>query len=277
MPLCHPGKSRAPVRQRVTRNSVVEEVNRFPELAPERVGIDCVVDVVQPTKFVSTVVDEEISRGDGGSILGRTQRRRRTQCRLKCEILASRRRRIRGRVVTISEGGLAVVADLDLDQGDPIQLSIEPGVGKSPIRISAIVWNDLSASPSRDESRIRKLGCVVSEPPRAYLALLDSLVPSPLATRSVPIPLARPPSVDPAELEPDLPRSKEIQPPPKKEPEESLPYFRVRMKQIGGPRTRILTLRARSATQAERLALEELHRITSEADGWSVLHIARIV
>jgi hypothetical protein len=78
------------------------------------------------------------------------------------------------------------------------------------------------------------------------------------------------------EAEADLPRSRELQPPPKREPEETLPYFRVRMKQIGGPRTRILTLRARSASHAEQLALDELARICSDAAGWGVLHIARV-
>ena len=73
-----------------------------------------------------------------------------------------------------------------------------------------------------------------------------------------------------------MPRSRELQPPPKREPEESLPYFRVRMKQIGGPRTRIITMRARSATQAERMALEELANVVSDAEGWGVLHIARV-
>jgi hypothetical protein len=48
------------------------------------------------------------------------------------------------------------------------------------------------------------------------------------------------------------------------------------MKQIGGPRTRILTLRARSATQAEVFAHLELAKICSNAEGWGILHIARV-
>jgi hypothetical protein len=179
--------------------------------------------------------------------------------------------------VSLSEGGLAVVADLDLEQGDPIRLILEPGGGLAPVKVSAIVWNDLNASPSGRSERIRKLGCVISEPSRAFLALIDALDTKRASVRPAPIPLARPQPVDPTEVEPDLPRSKELQPPPKVEPEESLPYFRVRMKQIGGPRTRILTLRARSATQAERLALDELDQICDGSEGWGVLHLARVV
>ena len=209
--------------------------------------------------------------------MARTQRRRRINCRLKCEVVGVDRRRIRGRVVSLSEGGLAVVADLALDQGDPIRLILEPSGGLAPVKVSAIVWNDASASPSGRSERIRKLGCVISDPSRAFLALLDALDTKRPPARPVPIPVARPQPLDPEELEPDLPRSKELQPPPKTEPEESLPYFRVRMKQIGGPRTRILTLRARSATQAERLALEQLDQICNGSEGWGVLHLARVV
>ena len=209
--------------------------------------------------------------------MARTQRRRRIECRLKCEIVLSKSRRVRGRVVSLSEGGLAVVADLDLDHGDPIRLMLEPDGGRKPIKVSAIVWNDLSASPSGRTTCIRKVGCVVSDPSRAYLALMDVLDPGLMGSRPAAIPVARPRVVDPEVSEPDLPRSRELQPPPKTEPEESLPYFRVRVKQIGGPRTRILTLRARSATQAERQALGEIANISGCSDGWAVLHIARIV
>jgi hypothetical protein len=179
-------------------------------------------------------------------------------------------------VVTLSEGGLAVVADLALDQGDPIRLLVAPGGGAPPIKVSGIVWNDSAADGSSGRSRLRRLGCVVSHPSRSFLALLDRLDPRADRPEAGPIPIARPRAPQPDAPEPDLPRPRDLQPPPKPEPEESLPYFRVRMKQIGGPRTRILTLRARSATQAERLAHDELTRVVSDAEGWGVLHIARV-
>jgi hypothetical protein len=191
--------------------------------------------------------------------------------------VVSKRRRIRGRVVSLSEGGLAVVADLVLEQGDPIRILIDGRGMAPPLKVSAIVWNDSSASPSGREGRIRKLGCVVSDPSRAYFALLDSLDPKRGNSRAIPVPIPRARSVDPELSEPDLPRSRELQPPPKAEPEDSLPYFRIRLKQIGGPRTRVLTLPARSATQAERLALEQLDEICSGSAGWGVLHIARML
>lgn len=208
--------------------------------------------------------------------MSRIKRRRRVKCKLACEVLHTRGRAIPGRVVTLSEGGLAVITKLGFDQGDSIEMRITPENGGKPIRVSAIVWNDAKSGASGASMRLRRLGCVVSEPSRAYLELLDRLVPS--APEPNIVPIAKPIQRDVAAeaVEADLPRSRELQPPPKREPEESLPYFRVRMKQIGGPRTRILTVRARSASHAETLAHDELARVCKDFEGWGVLHIAKI-
>ncbi len=208
--------------------------------------------------------------------MSRIQRRRRTRCKLRCEIVLAGKRRQQARVVSLSEGGLALVADLRLEQGEPIRLLVSPGEGQPTIRVSGIVWNDQPFNGSSGPARLRRIGCIVSDPSRSFLALLDRLMPSSSTFEAVPIPVARPVAPQADRPEPDLPRSRELQPPPKPEPEESLPYFRVRMKQIGGPRTRILTLRARSATQAEQLAHEELGRVVSDSAGWGILHIARV-
>ncbi len=210
--------------------------------------------------------------------MGRITRRRRVRCKLSCEIAQAGRRRIPGRVTTLSEGGLAVLTDLRFEQGDPIHLKITSGLGGKPIIVSAIIWNDRSSSGAGGESRLRRYGCVISQPSRPYLALLDWLEPSSVRPEPVSVPVAVPRRRDTEteSAEPDLPRSRDLQPPTKLEPEETLPYFRIRMKQIGGPRTRILTLRARSATQAETLALQELAKLCSDADGWGILHIARV-
>jgi hypothetical protein len=194
---------------------------------------------------------------------------------LKCEVVLFGQRRVQGRVLAISEGGLAVIADLDLQPGDPIRLMIEPE-SKAPIKVSGIVGNDHLASPSGRSSRIRKFGCVVSEPTRSFRSLLDALVSRHPAPRPIPISLLRSRAVDPGGIDPDLPRSRAFQPPPKPAPEESLPCFKVRLRQIGLSRTRLLTLRARSASQAERIALDELDQIDARPDSWSILQAARL-
>ena len=215
--------------------------------------------------------------------MGRISRRKRVTCKLACEIVQSGRRRVKGRIVTLSEGGLAVVTALDFEQGDSIRILIRGAGGDKSLPVSAIVWNDRKSANRgvnvSGPSSLRRYGCVVSEPSRSFLALLERLdLQTSRATANVVVPIAKPQKQDTTEefAGQDLPRSRELQPPPKSEPEESWPYFRVRMKQVGGPRTRILTLRARSATQAERLAQEKLSEIAADADGWGILHIARV-
>lgn len=217
--------------------------------------------------------------------MARIKRRRRVRCKLPCEIVISSKKRVPGRVVTLSEGGFAVVTGLELDQGDPVRMVIDPK-GARPIKVTAIVWNDTHPKTAGGNSRLHRLGCVLSTPSDSFVALLERMLPpeegassNVAKDHSDTVPVA-PPSKgrDPESesVEPDLPRSRELQPPPKVEPEESLPYFRVRLKQIGGPRTRIMTLQARSATQAEQRALDELANLTQDAAGWGVLHIAKV-
>jgi len=210
--------------------------------------------------------------------VARIQRRRRVGCQLPCQIVQASGRHSDARVVTLSEGGLAVVSALRFEQGDPIWMRIAPRRGGPSIDVSAIVWNDRRAGSS---ARLRRLGCVVSDPSTAFLALLDRLEPAasrPAPTRPKGVCVALPKSNarQDEQAEQDLPRSREIQPPPKPEPEENLPYFRVRLQQIGGPRTRMLSVKARSATQAQQRALAELERICGDAGAWGVLEIRRI-
>ena len=217
--------------------------------------------------------------------MARIKRRRRVRCKLPCEIVVSPKKRVQGRVVTLSEGGIAVVCGESFEQGDAMRLIIDPK-GVTPIRVSSIVWNDTQAKTRSGESRLRRLGCVISTPSDSYNALLNRMLPPDVESPNSKValdhsdttPVAPPlPRMETDVLaEADLPRSRELQPPPKVEPEESLPYFRIRLKQIGGPRTRVMTLRARSATQAEQRALEELAGVTQDAEGWGVLHVAKV-
>ena len=207
------------------------------------------------------------------------KRRRRVRCKLACQIAVSEKKGVGGRVVTLSEGGLAVLTGAHFEQGDAIRLVIDPK-GATPIRVSAIVWNDSQVKTASGESRLRRFGCVISSPSDSFSALLARMLPSsPATNHSDTIPVATPQRRDREEesFEADLPRSRELQPPPKLEPEESLPYFRIRLKQLGGSRTRIMTVRARSATQAEERALEDLAGMVQDAEGWGVLHVSKVV
>ena len=215
----------------------------------------------------------------------RIKRRRRIRCKLPCEIAVSAKQRIPGRIVTLSEGGLAVLTSAPFEQGEALRLIIDPK-GLKPIRVSVIVWNDVQVKSASGESRIRRIGCVISSPSDAYGALLEGMLPPEAGptregsqrdhTDTTPVAKPKERDFEQEWHETDLPRSRELQPPQKLEPEEALPYFRVRLKQIGGPRTRIMTIRARSATQAEQRVLDDLGNMTQDVRAWGVLHIAKV-
>ena len=214
------------------------------------------------------------SPGEGA--VGRLARQRRIRCRLACEVLGQGRRPVRAVVCSLSAGGLGLEARLRVDQGDAIQLRILPHRQGGAVTVGAIVWNDRPARGAGGKGALRVLGCVVSDPPQSYLDLLAEvagrdgeeeplpLLQRPAATRDVP----------PADVprDEDLPRSREPMPPPKPEPEELLPGFRVRVKQVGGHRTRMFRARATSLSEAADRVVAAL----AHADGeWEVLAAAK--
>lgn len=143
--------------------------------------------------------------------------------------------------------------------------------------VTALVWNERKRFNARSGEMKRVLGCVVSEPPPAFHALVAEVsrrqppqrkrrlfrdeVPS-RRHRRVELLYESPPDLT-------LPRPKEPLPPPKPEPEETLPTFRVRAKQLGGPRSRSLRVRAQSAADAEVRGAREL------GAGWEILEVTR--
>jgi len=201
------------------------------------------------------------------------QRRVRFRCRLPCEILIGRRRRLAAEIVSLSEGGFGLQTDLDVAEGDALRIRVCPHRGRSAVDVTALVWNERKRFNARSGVMKRVLGCVVSEPPPAFHALVSEL-----GNRQTPrrrlfrdeVPSRRHRSVDVLrEAPPDLtlPRPKQPLPPPKPEPEETLPPFRVRAKQVGGPRSRSLRVRAQSAADAEARSVREL------GPGWEILEV----
>ncbi len=202
-----------------------------------------------------------------------TPRRKRVRCALRCQVLGVQRRPVECRVVQLSEGGLSVVGPLQLEQGDPIRIRLLHHRGKSAIDLSGIVWNDEPARGAGAEEGFRKLGCMVSDPPRAFLHLLRQVEQRgalPLGRR-IPVVRARPAA--PSGCEQDLPRVRELGPPPKPEPEENLPTFQVRLKQIGKPRTRCLSVRARSIAEAETIARSQLDSLVQSSPAWELIEV----
>lgn len=205
--------------------------------------------------------------------MARVQRRRRIRCRLPCELIEGSHRPVRAAVVSLSEGGLGVEAPKRVEQGEPIQLRIMPHRRARTVEVEGIVWYDHPARRARGGAGLRVLGCVVSQPPSAYRELFAE-VESRNAPPQPPL-AARVPAVKLPVAEPELPRSREPLPPPKPEPERLLPAFRVRLKQAGGPRTRIVSVQARSVTEAGERAQAELEGSVEGVCCWEVLEVAR--
>ena len=151
------------------------------------------------------------------------------------------------RVTSLSEQGLGLVVPLDLEQGDAVALRILPPGGGKPVPVQVMVWN---VAPCGAAHRAQQVGCIVSTPSVSFLRLVSELqTPTPLPGESG-VRIAPPRSQSSEELGGDLPRSREPMPPPKPAAEEELPRFRLRLKQVGGPRTRSVPVRARSAGDA---------------------------
>ncbi len=202
-----------------------------------------------------------------------TGRRRRVRCSLRGQVVGLSRKPIDCRVVQLSEGGLSIVGRLQVEQGDPIRIRLLQHRKKAAIEVSAIVWNDETQRGALADEGFRTLGCLVSDPPRAFLQLFSQLrrQGAPPLGRRIPTVRARPSA--PSGCERDLPRVRELGPPPKPEPEENLPTFRIRLKQKGGPRTRSLAVRARSVAEAEAIARSELDSLVEGSPSWELIEV----
>jgi len=208
--------------------------------------------------------------------MARTQRRRRIRCRIPCQVIRPNRRTIPAAVLSISEGGFGLETSERVDQGDPIRLHIQAQGAAPAIRVEAIVWNDNPAPCARGNGQLRLLGCFLPKRSAAFLKLFAAVekrnaLPEP-PTRTARTRSAQAPQPEDA----DLPRPRAPLVPRKPEPEESLPDFRIRLRQIGGPRTRFVSVRAVSMAQAAEIARSELSGLVRcGADAWEILEITR--
>lgn len=200
--------------------------------------------------------------------LSTIQRRRRVRCRLGCEILGQGRRNERATIVALSEGGLGIEVASPVEVGEPIELRIRSRRNGPAVEVTALVWNQRVFRRGRNGPKLRAVGCVISSPPADFLALLDQLEPKDARSdRRSRVRVKRSPAPPPPDE--TLPRSREPMPPPKPEPEETLPCFRVRLKQVGGSRTRIVKVRAPSVAEASQRARTGL----TDSGTWQVLEV----
>jgi len=142
-------------------------------------------------------------------VVGRLARQRRVRCRLACEVLDCGRRPVRGVLCSLSAGGLSLEARLRVEQGDGIRLRILPHRRARAVTVGAIVWNDRPLRGAGRKGALRTIGCVVSDPPQAYLDLIAEV--DECNGHAGPLP----PSVRPA---PDVDLLRSGEPPPAPKP-----------------------------------------------------------
>jgi hypothetical protein len=124
-------------------------------------------------------------------------------------VLDCGRRPVRGVLCSLSAGGLSLEARLRVEQGDGIRLRILPHRRARAVTVGAIVWNDRPLRGAGRKGALRTIGCVVSDPPQAYLDLIAEV--DECNGHAGPLP----PSVRPA---PDVDLLRSGEPPPAPKP-----------------------------------------------------------
>jgi len=217
------------------------------------------------------------------------KRNLRITCRIPCEITYGQHRS-KATVVDVSERGLGVETGIGIGEGEAVRIRLHPNRAVGSIEIQGIIWNERTRMKSGGRGASQVLGLMLSDASDAYLALINKLAArdhdsrgvrraqrigssTTIATRKAP---AKDPEPDPIRIVQDapadsvLPRPKFPLPPLKLSEEESLPLFRVRVKQADGPRTRRVDIRARSESDV-------VLRVPEILEGeWEVLEIRSI-
>jgi hypothetical protein len=209
-------------------------------------------------------------------------------------------------IVTLSEGGMGIRTNVAFEEGDEARIRLLPPRG-GPIDVHALVWNESKRFDQSQRTSLRTFGCVVSDPPAAFLRLIDEMAKRdrPIPPRRVrpvePEPTARKradslepqpqpkPKLEPrqqnrtrpaepesleiveeAPADPDLPCPKIPLPPHKSGSGEGQPMLRLRIKQVRGPRSRWLEVPSPSLLEAQIWIRQNLE------GEWEILEIMSV-
>jgi hypothetical protein len=157
----------------------------------------------------------------------------RYRCQLPCILLIGKKRH-EAKVLDLSSSGLSIRTGLDLAQGDEVEVTIEPA-----IQFQAIAWRTMRTRTGF------VIGMMLSDQSSAFDALVErheARQPAPGAIESAP----KPPVPPLRSRAPD-------------------PWWRVRVKEVGGNRTRLVALAAPSRDEAIARSLAEI------GGGWEIL------
>lgn len=183
-------------------------------------------------------------------------RQHRTRCRLPCTVRKGTKR-VRARVLDVSEGGLCVVAPVRFQHKMTVQIEIEhPRHG--PIEVEAVVWHVRRFRQPSSGREGWAVGLVLSKGGPDFQALAS------------PWSMGEKPAEDALEaLRNEASKSANPDPPAEDELEldEGPSVYRVRVRAVGTVRVRTLTL---SATSEEAVREAVLTALEGE---WQVLDV----
>jgi hypothetical protein len=163
-------------------------------------------------------------------------------------------------LLDVSLSGLSLQTSLELSQGDEVALEI-PADG-ARVRVQALAWNARRVRRGGETSNV--VGMMLAEVGADYEALVERVAGSRPSAAPVPAkapaePLSKP-TREPA------PETRHRAPPPHLGPRRLL-WWRLRVKETFGQRTRIVTLAAASAEAAAAQSLAEM------GAGWEVIEV----
>jgi hypothetical protein len=207
------------------------------------------------------------------------ERRRapRHRCRLRAELLRGAKR-FEASLLDVSLSGLSLQAGVALPQGEPVELAIEGGV-----RVKALAWH--THRLKKPGPPTFKIGMMLAEVGPEYEALVTRVAASRPAPRPTPADAAAPAAPSAPQQRPSLadlvartaplralaaapaaaPAARRGAPPiPSKRP----PWWRLRLKEKSGTRSRVVTLAAASEEAAVAGSLAEA------GPGWEVLEVS---
>ncbi len=182
--------------------------------------------------------------------------KRRLPCDLRCE-----ERRHSGVVLDLSPTGLFLQTSAKLTTGAQVELGLKLPTQPEPVRLVATVVRRKVVPPSLTNVAQGGVGLQIVRAPESYYAFLERLWAERTEISASPVRAPRSASTgSEAAAAPQTASAPQTAPAP-------LQRHRVRLKQIGGSRSRLLVVDASSSEEAEQKALAEL------GEGWKVLEI----
>jgi hypothetical protein len=156
-------------------------------------------------------------------------------------------------VLDVSLSGVLVQTALAFGQGDDVQVEIEGGV-----HIKALAWHTRRVRRGGEESFL--VGMMLSEVGPEYEAFVGRIAGARPAPKSQAKQAAKA-----AEAAPVREASRPAHPLPPMPTRRASSWWRLRIKQVDGPRTRVVTLSAETKEKAIAQSLAEL------GEGWEIL------